>query len=132
MTYSPLGQRIRTAREQRGWSRAELARSADIPYTTLRNIEMRPGGVRTSEENLKKIADALELSFDQLRILAGYLLTPSLDDNDRERRMLVQIEANPRLHRALKSMLKRSDAREIDMAATYLEWIEDQRHRGAD
>lgn len=124
---SPLGNRIRRARLARGWSRAELSRSSNVPYTTLRHIENAEHPVKTSETYIQAIAEALGLPFDELRILAGYLITPSTDDEQRERRLLAQIKAYPDLDRALKTLLRRNDPAEIDKAVTYLEWQNQQK-----
>ena len=123
MGYSPLGQRIRRGREALGMSRRQLAKDADIPYSTLSNIETSLTPVRTNEEHLKRISQVLDIPFDQLRILAGYLLAPSSDHGERRKRLLAMIEAKPRLERALKAILSRGDAHEIDTAIAYIEFL---------
>lgn len=124
---SPLGNRIQRARAARGWSRAELSRSSNVPYTTLRHIETSEHPVKTNEPYLQAIAEALEIPFDELRILAGYLITPSTNNEQRERRIAAQIGAYPNLRRALETLLRRGDPAAIDQAASYLEFQNQQK-----
>ena len=65
---SPLGSYIVRARERLGWDRRQLAVKADIPYTTLRNIELNDQTVKTREEVLQRLAVALGVPFDELRV----------------------------------------------------------------
>ncbi len=60
-----LGQRIQKLRKEKGMSQDELARKADIPYTTLTKIEI---GVikKPSVFAVAKLAEALEISLDEL------------------------------------------------------------------
>jgi len=67
-TMSPLGSYIVRARERLGWDRRQLAVKADIPYTTLRNIELNDQTVKTREEVLQRLAVALGVPFDELRV----------------------------------------------------------------
>lgn len=128
MTTSELGRFIIRAREGRGWDRAALARTADIPYTTLRNIEESKTDVQTSEDNLKKMADAIGQDeeerarlFAEMRVLAGYLVVSSHDLADRDRRLLANLASYPQLKKALESILAGGDQEEIDRALTALE-----------
>lgn len=116
------------AREARGWDRAELARVTNIPYTTLRNIEESQTDVRTTEENLQKIADAVGQDdterlhhFSEMRVLAGYLVVASRDVNERDRRLLANLNAYPNLRSSLEKLLSEGDQEEIDRANTALE-----------
>ena len=60
-----LGEKIQRLRKDKGLSQDELARKADIPYTTLTKIEIcvikKP-----SVFAVAKIADALDISLDKL------------------------------------------------------------------
>ena len=60
-----LGQKIQKLRKEKGMSQDELARKADIPYTTLTKIEI---GVikKPSVFAVAKIAEALKISLDEL------------------------------------------------------------------
>ncbi|MBT7483728.1 helix-turn-helix transcriptional regulator [Candidatus Peregrinibacteria bacterium] len=60
-----LGQKIQKLRKEKGLSQDELARKADIPYTTLTKIEI---GVikKPSVFAVAKIAEALEIGVDDL------------------------------------------------------------------
>lgn len=126
---TPLGIKIRRARDQRGWSRRKLATEADIPYTTLSNIEepKRKKPVRTSEINLQKLATALELDLDELRILAGYLNNHSASLSEAKLRMAAEMTAHPQLEKALAKILRRNDKNDIDQAVEYLNYL-DSRH----
>lgn len=128
MTTSELGRFIIRAREGRGWDRAALARATNIPYTTLRNLEESKTDVQTSEDNLKKMADAIGQNeeerarlFAEMRVLAGYLVVTSQDVADRDRRLLANLASYPQLKKALESILAVGDQEEIDRALTALE-----------
>jgi transcriptional regulator with XRE-family HTH domain len=132
---SPLSRYVIRARERRGWTRAELARKAELPYTTLRNVEAAEKNVHTAEENLLKIAGALAEAeqdqvdmFEQMRILAGYHIIASQDASERDIRLLANIDAYPNLRASLEELFSRGDAEEIDSANTALEFA---RHRHA-
>jgi len=60
-----LGQKIQRLRKEKGISQDELARKADIPYTTLTKIEI---GVikKPSVFAIAKIAQALDINLDNL------------------------------------------------------------------
>lgn len=60
-----LGDKIQKLRKEKGMSQDDLARKADIPYTTLTKIEI---GVikKPSVFAVAKIADALGISLDEL------------------------------------------------------------------
>lgn len=124
----PLSRYIVRARERRGWSRAELARTSSMPYTTLRNLEAAERNVHTSEANLKLLANALGETdrdrkdmFEQMRVLAGYMIIASKDANERDQRFLANVDTYPELRSALERLLERGDAEEIDRAHTALE-----------
>lgn len=60
-----LGQKIRNLRKKQGLSQDELARKADIPYTTLTKIEI--GVIKNpSVYAVAKIAEALSIQLDDL------------------------------------------------------------------
>ena len=60
-----LGQKIQKLRKEKGLSQDELARKADIPYTTLTKIEI---GVikKPSVFAVAKIAKALDIDINDL------------------------------------------------------------------
>lgn len=60
-----LGQKIKKLRREQGLSQDELARKADIPYTTLTKIEI--GVIKNpSFKAVSKIALALGVNLDEL------------------------------------------------------------------
>ena len=60
-----IGQKIKSYRKKLKLTQDELARKAEIPYTTLVKIEN--GGVKSpSVDTVKKIATALEMTIDEL------------------------------------------------------------------
>lgn len=125
---APLGRYIVTARKRVGWSRAMLARTSEVPYTTLRNLEKSPQDVHTDEKNLRAIANSLGDSdqdkqhmYDHMRALAGYLSTKTGDVTEQDRRFLASLNSYPHLRRALETLLSRGDNAAIDRAFTAIE-----------
>jgi transcriptional regulator with XRE-family HTH domain len=131
-----LGGYIVRVRTQRGWTRAELARQAGLSYTTLRYLEKATGVVRTSEDNLKAIADALgttqeerDRHYELMLVLAGYKTVPSKNGDDRQRRISKLLESYKNLERVIERILDRGDPDEIDQLAATLEINEQLRKR---
>lgn len=60
-----VGGRIKQYADKRGISLRELSKRADIPYTTLYSM-VRSGAVRASHDKLAAIANALEISVNEL------------------------------------------------------------------
>ncbi len=62
---SALAKNIRRLRQEKQWSQDELARKADIPFTTLTKIET---GVikKPSVFTVEQIANALDVSIEKL------------------------------------------------------------------
>ena len=60
-----LGERLKRAREKKGWSQRELARQAHVRYATISELE---NGIRTAmnTDTAKRIARALGVSVDYL------------------------------------------------------------------
>jgi transcriptional regulator with XRE-family HTH domain len=60
-----LGERLKTARQKKGWSQRELARQAKVRYATISELET---GIRTAmnTDTAKKIARSLGVSVDYL------------------------------------------------------------------
>ena len=60
-----LGERLKAAREKKGWSQRELARQANVRYATISELER---GIRTAmnTDTAKKIARSLGVSVDYL------------------------------------------------------------------
>lgn len=69
MNYKLLGDQIRLARKQKGYTLEQLAEQLDVSTTFIGQIE-RARGI-PSLETFVKIANALEISAD--RLLFGYL-----------------------------------------------------------
>jgi transcriptional regulator with XRE-family HTH domain len=61
----PLGKTIEALRVARGWSNAELARRANVTQGTMQRIESS-GSVKTTVQNMQKIARALDVTIDTL------------------------------------------------------------------
>lgn len=59
-----LGDRLRAARENVGWTPAELARQSGVSKAVISRVE--GGGQSLSLDSAAKICDALDLSLDQL------------------------------------------------------------------
>lgn len=62
---STMGERIRIAREKKGWSRADLAKAVGVTQTAAWNWEER--GMTPRGQMLAKLAKALGLTERQLR-----------------------------------------------------------------
>jgi len=60
-----IGDNIKKLRKRKGLSQDNLARKADIPYTTLTKIESNVVK-RPSVQNVYKIAKALEVRIEDL------------------------------------------------------------------
>lgn len=60
-----VGDRIKQYADKRGISLRELSKRANIPYTTLYSM-VRSGAVRASHDKLAAIANALEISVNEL------------------------------------------------------------------
>jgi transcriptional regulator with XRE-family HTH domain len=114
--------------EEKGWTRNELSRRTSIPYSTLANIDTSEQTVHTSEDNIKAIAQALDIPHEELRILAGYAVMPSPTLDEASQRLATQLQSFPQLQRAITTLLGRGDKGEIDEASAYLEWRSRQKH----
>jgi transcriptional regulator with XRE-family HTH domain len=65
MEEQVIAERVRTAREWRGWSQTELARRAEIHPVVLNRLEMKhKAGVQA--ETIRRLALALQVSADYL------------------------------------------------------------------
>ena len=59
-----FGERLKTIREKRGYSQDELARCAGLQASAISHFET--GTRKPSFENLRRLADALEITTDYL------------------------------------------------------------------
>lgn len=117
-----LGGYVKRRREQKGWSRAELARQSNIPYSTLSNIERNENKVKPKEETLRALAVALEEEDDsQLRTLAGYDIVVSNGVTERAKRIDALLTVAPRWEKVLKAIQEEYTSEEQDEALTNLE-----------
>ncbi len=87
---SELGDEIKRIRGERGVSQRTLARKAGVSNTTLAYIEA--GETNPRPDTLKKIAEALNISYEELLIKAGYLSPDSEEDKVPEVSSPLQIE----------------------------------------
>lgn len=60
-----LAERIRSARENRGWTQEQLAVHADVSRSTIQNLENNRR--QPHRGSLRRIADALGIGVDDLR-----------------------------------------------------------------
>lgn len=67
-----FAERLRQARELRGWSQAELAEKAGLQTSAVSHFEV--GRRSPSFDNLKRLAEALEVSID---FLSGRVAEPT-------------------------------------------------------
>ena len=62
---------LKAFRNQKGWSQEKLAREANISYHTV--IKLEQSGIQNPRiETVIKLADALEVSLDELVAREGY------------------------------------------------------------
>lgn len=66
-----LAERLKEAREWKGWKQAQLAIAADVSTGTIGNIE---AGIRKSKGSIPQIADALGVSYQWLANGTGDML----------------------------------------------------------
>jgi transcriptional regulator with XRE-family HTH domain len=117
---SQLGSYIVRRREQKGWTRAELARVSGVPYSTLSSIELNKKNTKPQEGTLRAIATALDEDVSQLRVLAGYDVVFSSGVSERAKRIDALLTVAPRWGAAMLT-LREMDQREQDEALTVLE-----------
>src|SRR5689334_12900351 len=58
--------RLKTARDLRGWTQDELAVRSGLQSSAISHFERREGGRKPSFDNLKNLADALGVTTDYL------------------------------------------------------------------
>lgn len=117
-----LGGYVKRRREQKGWSRAELSRQSNVPYSTLSNIERNENKVKPKEETLRALAAALEEEDDsQLRTLAGYDIVVSNGATERAKRIDALMTVAPRWEKVLRAIQEDYTPEEQDEALTNLE-----------
>ncbi|MBI3928941.1 MAG: helix-turn-helix transcriptional regulator [Armatimonadetes bacterium] len=95
-----LGQRIRQLRVERGWTQAELGQLAGMDGRNVTRYETDK--VRPRKSMLKRLADAFDVSVDELEEAA---LVPELPIEDAE--LLHQFRMVARLNDEDKTALKR-------------------------
>ncbi len=69
-----VSERLKHAREWKGWTQAQLAVAADVSTGTVGNIE---AGLRQSKGSIPQIADALGVSYQWLANDKGEMLSPA-------------------------------------------------------
>ena len=75
-----LGERIRRARKERGWSQAELAEQINSDARQISRYEK--GHITPSTEVIVKIAEVLEVSTDYLLLESGPMRQLRVEDRD--------------------------------------------------
>lgn len=117
-----LGDYVVRRREQRGWSRAELARQSGVPYSTLSNIERNEHKVKPKEETLRALAVALgEEDDSQLRVLAGYDIVTSNGPSELAKRVEALATVAPGWKKILRDIQEMYTPEEQHEALTNLE-----------
>ena len=61
---TPLGTKIKTLREKKGWSKYRLSKESGVATTTITKIER--GDIYPELETLLKLANALDIDIDEL------------------------------------------------------------------
>jgi transcriptional regulator with XRE-family HTH domain len=129
---SQLGVYVVLHRRRRGWSRAELARQANLPYTTIRNIEKSERAMKPHEETIHALATALECDEGEMRIVAGYQTVASLSAEVRNLRAEALLRADERLRAAVEAIEQLSPDEQdtaISLLEAHLRNLADRRRR---
>ena len=103
------------------WPERRLFPIHSREHAALSHLYAKTSEAEIPEHARAKIADALDVSFDELRVLAGYLINSSTSDEAAAQKLTAQLEAYPELKKAITTLLDRGDRAEIDRAATVLE-----------
>lgn len=75
-----FARRLRDARERlRGWTQAQLSEKTGLPATTISHFENPEGTRKPSFDNLRRLANALEVTTDYLLGLSDDFLTVTTD-----------------------------------------------------
>lgn len=72
-----FGVYLKQIREEKGWSISRLAQAAEISGSQISRIENGLRGV-PKPQTLRKIADALDVPYEELMSQAGYLETEAV------------------------------------------------------
>lgn len=116
MAAVELGQRLREVRELRDRSLADVAAEAEISPAYLQKLEA--GGVKQPSPNvLFKLARALDLQYDELMRLAGYVAPARGRARRRRNELTYALSSEP---------LTDDEAQEL---ARYLDWYRDRKKR---
>lgn len=73
-----IAERLKEARELKGWTQAQLAIAADVSTGTIGNIE---SGARKSKGSIPQIAKAMGVSYEWLANEVGPMLPPTGEAN---------------------------------------------------
>ena len=111
MSYTTLGELIRSERAQKGMTQQRLADLADVTHTYISHIENGRVPSPPSERTLIKIADALELDVNDVLQVAGRIDWSIIQQKARE---------NPTLAKFLRALPYYSED-EIDELRLLLE-----------
>lgn len=74
-----FGSYLKQIREEKGWSINQLAHASEISGSQISRIENGLRGI-PKPQTLHKIADALEISYEELMNKAGYLQMDAIHD----------------------------------------------------
>jgi len=140
---SELGDEIKRIRGERGISQRTLARKAGLSNTTLAYIEA--GETNPRPDTLEKIAKALDISYEELLIKAGYLSPDSGEDKVPEvskppqmeftkhplSRLVAKFEALPPEYQKVAFALAEAQIDKLaELAGTKIEFEKDGRRKG--
>lgn len=127
---SKLGNYIKQRRDRLGWTRADLARESNVPYTTIRNIENNKRDVKPEEPTLEALAAAFSEDPVMLKILAGYTAQINGDVSTFAQRIDALRKSSPRWEKALNAIQNDMTLEEQGQALSALEiHIEQVRQR---
>lgn len=101
--FSDLGTRIVELRNHRGWTQKELARRSGMRPSRLSTLES--GSKRPNLNEFARLADALEVSLDELRLGEPRVARPAALDLARELEAFATPEELAGLGRLLQVLL---------------------------
>lgn len=99
-----LGNHIIRRRKLKGWSTADLARAAELPYSTVRNVE-KGYSKKPDEVILRALVKALECSEDVVFAYAGYGEIPTYTPDEVSAHLNGLGDEAPRWRQAIKDAI---------------------------
>lgn len=128
VTPTQLGNHIIRRRKSKGWTTAELARSANLSYSTVRNIEK--GFSRKPEEAiLLAISAALECNDEVVLTYAGYGKMPQYTPEEMSVNLAALGEVAPLWREAIQAIAEMTPEEQNQAYAVLMAQLDAARRR---